>query len=156
MVRLCQGNHVTKFLASFDLLSPVFHILLAEDNPGDVVLFREALKTCELPLKVVVAEDGEKALSILQNISAERAGFRPDLIVLDVNLPKHSGDEVLRQVREDPALAQVPVIMLTSSASPVDKARATSLGASLYIEKSSDLEELLEIGKIVERMLKNK
>ena len=79
--------------------------------------------------------------------------WRPHLIVLDVNLPKHNGDAVLRHVRRQPWLKGVPVIMLTSSASPADRAAAIDLGANLYLQKSSDLDELLEVGKIVEAVL---
>ena len=84
---------------------------------------------------------------------ARRPSWQPHLIVLDVNLPKYNGDIVLRHVRRQPWLEGVPVIMLTSSASPADRAVAIELGANLYLQKSSDLDELLEVGKIVESML---
>jgi two-component system response regulator len=134
----------------------MFRILLAEDNPGDVVLFREALRGCDLVCEIVVAEDGQKAMSLLEDASRATNEGGADLIVLDVNLPKHSGDEVLRRIRSDASLADVPVIMLTSSAFPADEARAASWGANLYIQKSSDLEGLFEIGRAVEGMLKRK
>jgi CheY-like chemotaxis protein len=130
----------------------VFRILLAEDNPGDVLLFQEAIKGRNLPCEIVVAEDGHKAIAILK--AAHSDGTRLDLIVLDVNLPKHNGDAVLREVRGRDSLADIPVIMLTSSASPTDKAAATKFGANLYIQKSSDLGELLEVGKLVEGILR--
>lgn len=125
----------------------MFRILLVEDNPGDVLLFREALKGRDLAYELVVAEDGEKAMKFLD-------GGQADLIVLDVNLPKHSGQEVLRRVRANPAHNDVPVIVLTSSASPVDKANATNSGANLYIQKSSNLDQILGVGKTVEALLK--
>jgi chemotaxis family two-component system response regulator Rcp1 len=128
----------------------VFQILLAEDNPGDVLLFREALNHHGLPFNLVVAADGQKAISLLDD---EAASKRPDLIVLDVNLPKANGDVVLRHIRRQAWLNSVPVIMLTSSASPTDRATAMELGASLYVQKSSDLNELLDFGKIVEGVL---
>lgn len=135
----------------------MFEILLAEDNPGDVLLFREALNSRDLPCNIVVAGDGQKAMALLGDISAETPAngppWQPHLIVLDVNLPKHNGDAVLRHVRRQPWLKGVPVIMLTSSASPADRAAAIDLGASLYLQKSSDLDELLEVGKIVEAVL---
>ncbi len=139
----------------------MFEILLAEDNPGDVLLFREALNSCQLPCNVVVAADGQKAIALLGGGTGEDSGGRPahgprwqpHLIVLDVNLPKYNGDTVLRHVRCQPWLQGVPVIMLTSSASPADRAAAIELGASLYLQKSSDLDELLEVGKIVEAIL---
>jgi CheY-like chemotaxis protein len=131
----------------------VFQILLAEDNPGDVLLFREALNSRELPCNVIVAGDGQKAIALLEGEGDRRERWRPDLIVLDVNLPKYNGDAVLRHVRRQPWLEGVPVIMLTSSPSPADRAAAIDLKASVYLQKSSDLNELLEVGKIVEAVL---
>jgi CheY-like chemotaxis protein len=129
----------------------VFEILLAEDNPGDVLLFREVLNHRGLGCNLVVAADGQKAISLLQDETG--SSWRPDLIVLDVNLPKANGDAVLGHVRRQSRLNSVPVIMLTSSASPTDRATAMELGASLYVQKSSDLNELLDFGKIVEAVL---
>lgn len=131
-------------------------ILLAEDNPGDVLLFREALRVCNLAYELVVAEDGEKALRLLENIGTPGNPAAPDLIVLDVNLPRHSGQEVLRWVRGNATLAAVPVIILTSSASPDDKTTATQLGADLYVQKSSDLDEIFQFGHTVQDLLKRK
>jgi two-component system response regulator len=104
-----------------------------------------------LPCNIVVAADGQKAIALLGQETGST--WRPDLIVLDVNLPRHNGDAVLRHVRRQSWLKSVPVIMLTSSASPADRAAAVDLGATLYLQKSSDLDELLEIGKIVEAVL---
>jgi CheY-like chemotaxis protein len=130
---------------------PVFEILLAEDNPGDVLLFREALNNQGLPCNLVVAADGQKAIALLQH---EPGGtWLPDLIVLDVNLPKDNGDVVLRHIRRQAWLNGVPVIMLTSSASPDDRATAMDLGATLLLQKSSNLNELLSLGAIVEGVL---
>jgi DNA-binding response OmpR family regulator len=117
------------------------------------LLFREALNSRELRYKVVVAADGQEAIVLLGDEAVGPSAWRPDLIVLDVNLPKHNGDAVLRHVRRQPWLHGVPVIMLTSSASPADRATAIDLGANLYLQKSSDLDELLEVGKIVEAVL---
>jgi chemotaxis family two-component system response regulator Rcp1 len=139
------------------LLKTVFEILLAEDNPGDVLLFREALNSRQLACNLVVASDGQRAMALLggeaSGASAHGPNWQPHLIVLDVNLPKHNGDAVLRHVRRQPWLKGVPVIMLTSSASPADRAAAIDLGANLYLQKSSDLDELLEVGRIVEAIL---
>jgi CheY-like chemotaxis protein len=131
----------------------VFQILLAEDNPGDVLLFREALKSRQVPCDIVVAEDGQKAIALLGNGAIGEAGFCPHLIVLDINLPKYSGDVVLRHIRHQPALNGVPVIVLTSSPSPSDRSAALELGATLFLQKSSDLSELFDIGRIVEVVL---
>jgi two-component system, chemotaxis family, response regulator Rcp1 len=130
----------------------VFEILLAEDNPGDVLLFREALGTCSLPCNLVVAPDGQQAIGLLGG-AQQNTGWKPHLIVLDVNLPKLDGEAVLRHVREQQALDGVPVIMLTSSAAPADRESALELGANLYLQKSSNLDEALAVGKIVENML---
>ena len=131
----------------------MFEILLAEDNPGDVLLFREALNSRELRCNLVVASDGQTAIALLGGEAGGTPAWRPHLIVLDVNLPKYNGDAVLRHVRRQSWLKGVPVIMLTSSSSPADRAAAMDLGASLYLQKSSDLDELLEVGKIVEAVL---
>jgi two-component system, chemotaxis family, response regulator Rcp1 len=128
-------------------------IVLAEDNPGDVLLFREALRQSKLPCELVIAQDGEQALRLLEE-AAQCGGVSPDLIVLDVNLPKRTGQEVLKWVRGYPGLEKVPVLMLTSSASPDDKTKAMLLGANLYVQKSSNLDEILEIGSTIQRLLK--
>jgi chemotaxis family two-component system response regulator Rcp1 len=129
--------------------------MLAEDNPGDVLLFREALRHSSLAYELVVAGDGEKALQLLEK-SGTSDGLRPDLIVLDVNLPKRSGQDVLRWLRNHPELANIPVMILTSSASPDDRTKATALGADLYVQKSSNLDEIFEIGATVEGFLKDR
>jgi two-component system, chemotaxis family, response regulator Rcp1 len=130
--------------------------MLAEDNPGDVLLFREALRHSQMTFELMVAEDGEKALRMLEKTSTQDVETRPDLIVLDVNLPRRSGQEVLRWVRSNPRLARVPVMVLTSSSSPEDKASAMQLGADLYVQKSSSLEEVFELGNKMERLLREK
>ena len=129
-----------------------YRIGLAEDNPGDVRLFCEALKNQGFTFDLTVAEDGQKAIALVD--SAGDAA-QPDLIVLDVNLPRHNGDEVLRQIRSQKALSGTPVIMLTSSASPADQAAAGALGANLYIQKPSDLDDLQTIGTLVHQLLKS-
>ncbi|HTC34718.1 MAG TPA: response regulator [Bryobacteraceae bacterium] len=133
----------------------MFQILLAEDNPGDVLLFREALKSRRVPCNITVAEDGQKAMALLGTAAGGETEFCPHLIVLDINLPKYNGDAVLTHVRRQPTLKSVPVIVLTSSPSPADRAAALELGANLYLQKSSDLRQLLDIGKIVEDVLRH-
>jgi len=132
----------------------VLRILLAEDNPGDVRLFTEALNSRNIKFDLSLAEDGQKALAMIQRVAAEDPANSPDIIVLDVNLPKHNGDEVLRQLRAEPRLRGIPVVMLTSSESPADQARAVELGADLYIRKPSDLQELMDIAKIIEDVVR--
>ena len=130
----------------------MYRILLAEDNPGDVLLLREALVNSAVICDLMVAEDGQKAIALLRTVAAD-TGLRPDLIILDVNLPKHNGGEVLAHVRGDSAFAEVPVLMLTSSASPADQATASRLGANLYIQKPSDLDAFLGLGRVIASIL---
>ncbi len=132
----------------------MFRILLVEDNPGDVLVFREALMNRDLAYELVVAQDGEKAISLLEDAAARAGGSGLDLVVLDVNLPRRSGQEVLRRMRSNSALAGIPVVVLTSSASPADRANAAASGADLYVQKSSDLDEILDIGRTIEGLLK--
>jgi|SRR5689334_980743 len=130
-----------------------YRIWLAEDNPGDVRLFREALNDQGFTFELTVAEDGQKAIAL---VDSSREGAPPDLIVLDVNLPRHDGAEVLRRIRSREGLSGTPVIMLTSSASPADQSTAGILGANLYIQKPSDLDELETIGTLVHQILKSR
>lgn len=131
-----------------------YKILLVEDNPGDVLLLRQALEMRDVPCIVEVAEDGQKAITMVRDRAGGGGGSLPDLIVLDVNLPKHDGSEVLEQIRSVPALSGVPVIMFTSSSSPVDQQRATELGANLYLQKPSDLDDLLAVAEVIEEILR--
>jgi CheY-like chemotaxis protein len=130
----------------------MFRILLAEDNPGDVLLFQEAMKNQNFKCELMVAGDGQKAIAMVRDVAS--GGPRPHLIVLDVNLPKQNGDAVLRQIRLEPGLAGIPVVVLTSSSSPLDRATADGLGANLYIEKPYDLDGLYRLGQILEEVLR--
>lgn len=127
----------------------MFRILLAEDNPGDVLLFREALKSCDFPFELVVAPDGQEAIDV---VGASHPGGL-DLVVLDVNLPKRSGAEVLQQIRREPALSGLPVIMLTSVCGVADQEKAGELGATLCLEKPATLDQLLQTAKLIEGVL---
>jgi two-component system, chemotaxis family, response regulator Rcp1 len=122
-------------------------IFLAEDNPADVYLLREAL-TAESSddIEVVVAQDGEEALDFVERRGPFQNAGRPNLIILDLNLPKTDGNDVLRGIRESEHLSNVPVVILTSSDSPRDRAAAERLGASCYITKPSDLDAFLALG----------
>jgi CheY-like chemotaxis protein len=132
----------------------VYRILLAEDNPGDVLLLQQALQMRDVPCVVEVAEDGQKAIAMVRDRAGAGGESLPDLIVLDVNLPRYDGSEVLEKIRCVPALSRVPVIMFTSSTSPVDQQRAIQLGANLYLQKPSDLDGLLAVAKVIEEILK--
>jgi len=129
----------------------MYRILLAEDNPGDVRLFREALSGRRLDFELIVVEDGQQALQFVRTADGHKL---PHIIVLDINLPKHNGEEVLLRIRALPNWVAIPVIVLTSSESPTDRARLVELGANLYLRKPSDLEGLMQIGNTVEGMLR--
>jgi two-component system, chemotaxis family, response regulator Rcp1 len=116
-------------------------ILLIEDNPGDVELAREALEEGQVNAQLHVVEDGVDALRRLRREGPYAGSDLPDLILLDLKLPKKSGLEVLAEVKSDRALRRIPVIVLTSSDAPDDILKAYDLQASCYITKPADLEE---------------
>jgi two-component system, chemotaxis family, response regulator Rcp1 len=127
------------------LPSPI-QILLVEDNPGDVRLMREALKQADLPAKLHVVRDGEQALSYLRHEQSHET----QLVLLDMNLPRKDGREVLCEMKQDTTLREIPVVMLSNSSRPEDAARAKELRASRYVTKPSDLSSLIEFGKTLE------
>ena len=114
-------------------------ILLVEDNAGDVRLTREALREAEVDIELVAVPDGEQALAFLRDNDE-----RPDLILLDLNLPRVDGREVLTAVKGDPALRDIPVIILTTSSAPPDVAFAYGQGANAYIRKPIGLDPLID------------
>lgn len=122
-------------------------IFLAEDNPADVYLLREALGINEHDgVELMVVHDGEQAIDFIRRREGFESVPAPDLIVLDLNLPKSDGSEVLRQVRSSEEFRSIPVVILTSSDSPSDRACAEQLGASAYLTKPSDLDAFLALG----------
>lgn len=125
-------------------------IMLVEDNPADVLLVRKALQEKGLNFELTCFDEGEKAL---KNLS-QPGRLLPDLILLDLQLPKIQGIDMLRLIRNMPKFADVPVVILTSSESPGDKHRTELLGAARYIKKPSMLEDFFrEVGGGVEEML---
>jgi two-component system, chemotaxis family, response regulator Rcp1 len=123
-------------------LKVVFHILLVEDNPGDVRLAREALSTSRSPTNLMVAEDGEEAMAMLRD--PQQYG-RPDLIILDLNLPRKDGREVLAEIKSDTDLRCIPVVILTTSKAEQDAASAYNLQANCYITKAVNWDRACEI-----------
>ena len=115
-------------------------ILLIEDNPADVVLIQEAFKEARLQNKIHIASDGEQALQYLQKQSSFAEAARPDLILLDLHLPKRSGREVLSAIKSDPDLAEIPVIVLTTSSQDDDVRQAYRLHANCFLTKPLELE----------------
>ncbi len=127
-------------------------ILIAEDNPGDVRLLLEALRPHFAKFDLHVVDDGDKALKFFSALEGS-SPKPPDLILLDLNLPKTDGREVLRSIKRTPLIQQVPVIVLSSSDSPKDRADTVELGAERFIRKPSTLDEFLEIGAIARELL---
>jgi two-component system, chemotaxis family, response regulator Rcp1 len=129
-------------------------ILLAEDNDGDVFLVRRALEKRGLPHELVLAHNGEEALVWLDHHSGDRNGdAKPDLILLDLNLPRVDGGQLLSHIRKSDSFARTPVIVLTSSDSPKDRQMALELGANLYFRKPTDLASFMDLGRIIEETL---
>jgi chemotaxis family two-component system response regulator Rcp1 len=124
-------------------------ILLVEDNPGDVRLTMEALKEGRLLNHVSVAEDGVEALAFLRQEGKYADEVRPDLILLDLNLPKKDGREVLAEIKEDPELRQIPVVVLTTSMAEQDVLGTYDLHANCYINKPVDFEQFIKVVKSV-------
>lgn len=125
-------------------------ILLVEDNPGDVRLTREALKEGKVRNNLNVAQDGVEALAFLRREGKYADAVRPDLILLDLNLPRKDGREVLEEIKADPALRPIPVVILTSSQAEQDIVRAYDLHANCYVSKPVDLDQFITVVKSIE------
>jgi CheY-like chemotaxis protein len=126
------------------------HLLLVEDNPADVGLVEEAFKEGKLLLSLHVAADGAMALQFLRKEGAFTEAPRPDLILLDLNLPKKDGNEVLHEIKNDPKLRQIPVIVLTTSDDEADVHRAYGLHANCYLTKPVDIDSFLHTIRSIE------
>ena len=131
-------------------MSEPIEVLLVEDNPGDVRLTREALKEGKVRNNLSVAPDGVEALAFLRRQGKYADAPRPDVILLDLNLPKKDGREVLEEIKADPALRSIPVVILTSSDAERDIVRAYSLHANCYITKPVDLDQFITVVKSIE------
>lgn len=118
-------------------------LLIIEDNPGDVRLLEEAFEELHANVKIRVAKDGAEGIEMLSTRSDAKNSWRPDLILLDLNLPKISGHDVLSQIKTDPGTRWIPVIVLTSSKAEADVRRAYEAHANAYLRKPSTLDGLL-------------
>ena len=125
-------------------------ILLVEDNPGDVGLTLEALKEATLPNKLTVVKNGADALSLLRRQGQYAGAARPDLILLDLNLPRKDGREVLADIKEDEDLKRIPVVILTVSNDEADILKSYNLHANCYITKPIDLGQFIKVVKSIE------
>ena len=126
-------------------------ILLVEDNPGDVRLTREALREGKVLHNLHVAQDGVEAVAFLRREGKHADAPRPDLILLDLNLPRKDGREVLQDIKAAPELRTIPVVILTSSQAEQDILRAYDLHANCYVTKPVDLDQFITIVKSIEQ-----
>ncbi|MBI3779879.1 MAG: response regulator [candidate division NC10 bacterium] len=129
--------------------SPI-EILMVEDNPGDVRLVREALKEYKLRNNLHAVVDGVEAMAFLRQKGQYAGASRPDLILLDLNLPQKDGREVLAEIKSDPDLRRIPVVVLTSSQAEQDILKAYDLHANCYITKPVDLDRFVEIVRAID------
>lgn len=126
-------------------------LLLAEDNPGDVFLIRRALDSQNFPYELLVAKDGEQAISRVREAAA--GALHIDLLMVDLNLPRHDGAEVLSILRAQDNLQDIPVMVLTSSDSPQDRERCAKLQVDHYFQKPSNLAAFMQVGRIAKDLL---
>ncbi len=128
----------------------IIEILLVEDNPGDVRLTQEALREGKIRNSLHVAEDGEAAMAFVRQEGEYADMPRPDLILLDLNLPRMDGREVLAQIKADPELKRIPVVVLTTSRAEEDVLKVYNLNANCYITKPVDFEQFIKVVSAVE------
>lgn len=125
-------------------------VLLVEDNPGDVRLTKEALREGKVENHIHVVPDGVEALAYLRQEREYADATRPDLILLDLNLPRMDGRDVLREVKGDPNLRNIPIVVLTSSQAEQDIVRAYDLHANCYVTKPVDLDQFITVVQSIE------
>jgi len=135
---------------SNQIIGKPVEILLVEDNPGDVRLTMETLRESKIHNNLYAVEDGVEALAFLCREGKYADKPRPDLILLDLNLPKKDGREVLAEIKEDPGLKRIPVVVLTTSEAEQDILKAYDLHANCYITKPVDLDQFIKIVKSIE------
>lgn len=136
-------------MSNHQLVKPV-NILLVEDNPGDADLAREALEDSKLNNELHVVDDGEKAMAFLRREGGYVDVPRPDLILLDLNLPKKDGRQVLAEIKADDNLKRIPVVILTTSQAEEDVLRTYDLHANCYITKPIDLNQFIHVVRSIE------
>ena len=137
-------------MESIGMGAQAIEVLLVEDSPGDVRLTREAFKDAKVHINLSVASDGAEAIAFLEHEGKYADAPRPDLILLDLNLPKKDGREVLAEIKESPTLMSIPVVVLTTSASEADILRSYRLHANCYITKPVGLDGFLEVVKSID------
>ena len=127
-----------------------FRILLVEDDPGDDELIREGFRDAKILIDLQSVDDGIKALKYLRHQHPYEDSATPDIILLDLNLPKKDGREVLEEIKGDPLLRRIPVVVLTTSDAEIDIVRSYTLGANCYITKPVNLDGFIKVVKTIE------
>ncbi len=125
-------------------------VLLVEDNPGDVRLTQEVLAECKIATHLSIVGDGVQALAFLRRQAPFEDNLRPDLILLDLNIPKKNGSEVLKEIKADASLRRIPVVILTTSKAEQDIQRSYDLHANCYIHKPVDFESFTKVIRSIE------
>jgi two-component system, chemotaxis family, response regulator Rcp1 len=125
-------------------MKPV-EVLLVEDDPGDVILTQEGLRASKLHINLHVVDNGEKALAFLHHEPPYEDAPRPGLIILDLNLPRVNGMEVLREIKSNESLQTIPTVILTTSRAEEDVVRSYKLGANCYVSKPLNLDEFVKV-----------
>lgn len=133
-----------------DYIPKSLKVLLVEDNEGDVRLIKEAFSESKIDKTFIVARDGEDALNFLYGRGKYTEKIKPDIVLLDINLPKKNGFEVLESIKNDPDLKKIPVIMLSSSSSEEHVIKSYDLNANCYVTKPVDFDEYIRAVKIIE------
>lgn len=126
------------------------NILLVEDNPGDALLVRESMRDLKLRNRLHHVSDGDEAMRFLRQEGEHSGAARPDLILLDLNLPGMSGREVLAAIKGDPALDVIPIVVMTSSSAERDIVESYEIGANCYVTKPLDLDQFMHVVQSVE------
>ena len=129
--------------------SKLVNILLIEDNPGDIVLVKDALKEYGIEHTLCVATDGEEALEFIEHAGEPGYAARPDLLLLDLNLPKRDGPEVLRELRRNPRYTETPVIIVSSADRPHDRTKVAAFNIKHYFRKPINYDEYLLLGQVI-------
>lgn len=127
-------------------------LLLVEDNPGDVFLVKQALREAGLLVDLKVAEDGEKAIQMIDRLDEGSDSQAPRLMLLDLNVPRRTGIQVLERLRRSARCGKIPVVMISSSDSPGERQHALDVGATEYFRKPSSLVEFMQLGRVVRRL----
>src|SRR5208283_864842 len=128
----------------------LIEVLMVEDNPGDVVLVEAAIEKAGLPYHVTVVDDGVEAVEFLHRRGEYAESPRPDLIMLDLKLPRKNGCEVLDDIRLDPVVGKIPLVLLSSSKSELKRARSFGLPPECYLEKASTYQAFVELVQAIE------